>query len=179
MVDARTELIDRMDSETEPWDFDACFHAHYPRIARAIARIVGDNGRAEEIAVEAFWKLWRTPRAHGENAGGWLYRTAVRLGLNDLRGSQRRDKYERQADTPTAALTPEEVRAAEEERRQVRCVLAALDPRDAELLLLRSHGLSYDELAAAIDVKPTSVGTLISRAQQAFRKEYLRLYGER
>src|SRR4051812_34531604 len=179
MVDARTQVIDRMETQPDPWNFDACFHAHYPRIARAIARIVGDTGRAEEIAVEAFWKLWRTPQAHGENAGGWLYRTAVRLGLNDLRGSQRRDKYERQVDLPPAAPTPEDVRATEEERRQVRRVLAALDPRDAELLLLRSHGLSYDELAAAIDVKPTSIGTLISRAQQAFRKEYVNLYGER
>src|SRR3954466_340707 len=126
MVDARTQVIDRMDPETESWDFDACFHAQYPRIARAVARIVGDTGRAEEIAVEAFWKLWRTPKAHGENAGGWLYRTAVRLGLNDLRGNQRRDKYERQAEAPPAAPTPEDVRAVEEERAHVRTVLAAL-----------------------------------------------------
>jgi RNA polymerase sigma-70 factor (ECF subfamily) len=178
MVDARTRFIDRMDFETEPWDFDACFHAHYPRIARVVARIVGETGPAEDIAVEAFWKLWRTPAAHGENAGGWLYRTAVRLGLNHLRGSRRRDNYERQAGTPSPALTPEELHAAAQEREQVRRVLAVLPPRDAELLLLRSHGFSYDELAAAIDVKPGSVGTLLSRAQQAFRKEYLRLYGE-
>ena len=74
--------------------------------------------------------------------------------------------------------TPKRRHAAEQEREQVRRVLAALDPRDAELLLLRSHGLSYEELAAAIDVKPTSIGTLISRAQQAFRKEYVKQYGE-
>src|SRR5437588_717209 len=119
-----------MEIENEPWNFEECFHAHYARIARAIARIVGDSGRAEEIAVETFWKLWRTPRAQGENAGGWLYRTAVRLGLNDLRGSERRSKYERQADAPAPARTPEEVHAAEEERRQVRRVLAQLEPRD-------------------------------------------------
>jgi RNA polymerase sigma-70 factor, ECF subfamily len=168
-----------MDIETDPWDFDACFRAHYARIARAVARIVGDTGRAEEIAVDAFWKLWRTPQAQGENAGGWLYRTAVRLGLNDLRGNHRREKYERQSDAPPAVRTPEEVHAAEEERQQVRSVLAALQPRDAELLLLRSHGLSYDELAAVIEVKPASIGTLIARAQQAFRKEYVRRYGEK
>ena len=178
MVDARTEFFDRMDTESDQWDFDGCFHAHYPRIARVVARIVGDTGRAEDIAIEVFWKLWRTPKAHGENAGGWLYRTAVRLGINDLRGNRRRDHYERQADIPPASLTPEEVHSASQERDQVRRVLGLLEPRDAELLLLRSHGFSYDELAAAIEVKPSSVGTLLSRAQQAFRKEYLRLYGE-
>jgi RNA polymerase sigma-70 factor (ECF subfamily) len=165
------------DAQPAPFDFEECFHAHYVRIARAIARIVGDPGRAEEIAVEAFWKLWQTPQAHGENAGGWLYRTAVRLGLNDLRGRQRRVRYESQADVAAAAPTPEELHAAEQEREQVRRVLAALDPRDAELLLLRSQGFSYEELAVAVDVKPTSVGTLLVRAQQAFRKEYQRVYG--
>src|SRR3954463_2867737 len=124
MVDARTQLIDRMETQPDPWNFDACFHAHYPRIARAIARIVGDTGRAEEIAVEAFWKLWRTPGAHGENAGGWLYRTAVRLGLNDLRGRERRERYEALAVVPDASRTPEELHAAEQEREQVRRVLA-------------------------------------------------------
>jgi RNA polymerase sigma-70 factor (ECF subfamily) len=165
-------------AQPAPFDFEECFRAHYGRIARTVARIVGDHGRAEEIAVEAFWKLWRTPSAHGENAGGWLYRTAVRLGLNEVRGSERRQKYEAQADAPETARTPEELHAAEQERDQVRRVLAALDPRDAEMLLLRHQGFSYEELAAAIDVKATSVGTLLSRAQQAFRKEYLRLYGE-
>ena len=82
--------MDQIEIQAAPFDFEACFHANYDRIARAIARIVGDPGRAEELAVEAFWKLWRTPQAQGENAGGWLYRTAVRLGLNELRGSTRR-----------------------------------------------------------------------------------------
>jgi|SRR5579871_536938 len=164
------------------FDFDAFFQAHYERIARAIARIVGDRARAEELAGEAFWKLWRNPQAHGPNAGGWVYRTAVRLGLNDLRAHRRRSRYETvpagiQSSSPPE--TPEESHAAREEREQVRFVLASLDGRQAELLLLRSSGLSYDEVASALDLNPASVGTLISRAQQAFRKEYLKQYGER
>jgi len=57
-------------------------------------------------------------------------------------------------------------------------VLAALDSRQAELLLLRSSGLSYEEVAAALDLNPASVGTLLSRAQQSFRKEFIKRYGE-
>jgi RNA polymerase sigma-70 factor (ECF subfamily) len=57
-------------------------------------------------------------------------------------------------------------------------VLASLDARQAELLLLRSNELSYAEVAAALELNPSSVGTLISRAQQAFRKEYVGRYGE-
>lgn len=178
-MDARAEFMDRLDLAPAPFDFDQCFQANYARIARATARIVGDHARAEEIAGEAFWKLWRNPNAQGERAAGFVYRTAVRLALNDLRDSRRRAQYENRAEAPPAAPTPEEAHAAVEEREQVRRVLAALDPRDAELLLLRHQGFSYDELAAVVDVKPSSIGTLLARAQKAFRKEYLKKYGER
>ena len=48
----------------------------------------------------------------------------------------------------------------------------------AELLILRSDGVLYDELAAVLSLNPASVGTLLSRARAAFRKEYVRRYGE-
>jgi RNA polymerase sigma-70 factor (ECF subfamily) len=178
-VNAPSGAIDPVEIQADSFEFEAFFDAHYERIARVIARVVGDRGRAEDLAAEAFWKLWRTPGAHGEGAGGWLYRTAVRMGLNDLRSGRRRERYEALADVPPDLLTPEEVHAAAEERDQVRQTLAGLRERQAELLILRSSGLSYDELAAALGLNPASVGTLIARAQQAFRKEYVKLYGTR
>jgi RNA polymerase sigma-70 factor (ECF subfamily) len=164
-------------SQPGAFDFDDFFRAHDARIARAVARVTGDYARAEDLAVDAFWKLWCNPQVHGEKAGGWLYRTAIRMALNELRGNARRNHYEKQSALSNGSLTPEEARAAEEEREHVRAVLAALDERQAELLLLRTGGLSYEEVAEAADVNPVSVGTLISRAQQAFRKEYLKQYG--
>ena len=52
--------------DTAPFDFDATFRAQYARVARTIARVVRDSARAEELAVEVFLKLWRSPRAQGE-----------------------------------------------------------------------------------------------------------------
>jgi RNA polymerase sigma-70 factor (ECF subfamily) len=161
----------------QTFDFEDFFLAHYDRIARAVARVVGDPARAEDLAAEAFWKLWRNPQAHGEKAGGWLYRTAMRMALNDLRSDARRIRYERRSGSGDSSITPEQAHAAAEERYQVRRVLSLLDERQAELLLLRASGLSYEEVAAAVDLNPSSVGTLISRAQQAFRKEYVKQYG--
>ncbi len=173
-----SRALDGMQTEAG-FDFDEFFHANYARIARIVARVVGDHARAEELAVEAFWKLWRNSQAQGDKAGGWVYRTAIRLALNDLRSRKRRHRYERLAGAGPLALTPEEEHAAEEEREQVRRVLASLGEREAELLLLRSSGLPYQEVAAALDLNPSSVGTMISRAQQAFRKEYVKQYGEK
>ena len=58
-------------------------------------------------------------------------------------------------------------------------MLAVIDRRQAELLLLRSQDLSYEEVASTLEMNPASIGTLLSRAQNAFRKEYIKRYGEK
>jgi RNA polymerase sigma-70 factor (ECF subfamily) len=158
-------------------DFEATFRAQYERIARVIARVVKDPARAEELAVEVFLKFWRSPQAQSGNADGWLYRTAVRQGLDELRHRTRRSRYESMVGLGRGVPTPEDVRTIAEEKERVRLVLAAIEPRAAELLVLRSHGLSYEELAATLELSPASIGTLLSRAQGAFRKEYIKRYG--
>ena len=75
--------------------------------------------------------------------------------------------------------SPDELFSAAQEQGRVRAVLASMNARHAEMLLLRHDGASYDELASSLDIHPASVGTTFSRAQQAFRKEYIRRYGER
>ena len=162
----------------ESFDFETVFLANYDRIARAIVRVIGDPARAEELAVETFWRLWKHPKAQGEAAGGWLYRTAVRLALDELRRRARRARYEQLLTFVRAPQTPHDLFSAAEEQGRVRAVLAAMDPRQAELLFLRSDGVSYDELASALSLHPASVGTLLSRAKQAFRKDYVKRYGE-
>lgn len=160
------------------FDFETFFHTHYPRIALVIARVVRDHARAEEIAVEVFWKFWRTDNAaKDEHAPAWLYRAAVRMALDDLRKQARRARYESESMT-RAVDTPENLHATAQERARVRLILASLDGRQAELLLLRSDDLSYNEIAGALNLNPASVGTLLSRAQQAFRKQYVAQYGE-
>jgi RNA polymerase sigma-70 factor (ECF subfamily) len=159
-------------------DFEAIYRLHYTRIARAIARVVGDPACAEELATDVFWKFWRSPPpVQGEQAGGWLYRTAIRLAIGELRRRARHLRYQRLLRIAGPA-TPEAIRGASEEQEQVRQVLAAIRTRDAEMLLLRGEDFSYEDLARALDLNPASVGTLIGRARQAFRKEYTKRYGE-
>ncbi len=175
-VEASTTDEQTVDERT---GFESVFHRHYESVARAIARIVRDTARAEEIAAETFWKFWRNPKVSESGyAAGWLYKTAIRMALDDLKKEARRLRRESRQANPLPAQTPEQVHEVSEERTRVRLVLASLDPRQAELLLLRNNDLSYAEVAAALDLNPASVGTLISRAQQAFRKEYVNQYGE-
>jgi len=165
--------------QSAPFDFSELFHAHYARIARVIARVVQDRARAEELAAEVFWKLWRNPGMKSGNSAGWLYRTGVRMGLDELRRQTRRRRYEKLLVLIGAAPTPEYLLSKEQEQQQVRLVLSALKVRDSSLLVLQSEGLSYAEIAEILHLNETSIGTLLRRAQQAFRKEYVRRYGER
>jgi RNA polymerase sigma-70 factor, ECF subfamily len=176
---APTEAAEAPAASVTPFDFEAVFRSEYARISRAITRVIGDAARAEDLAVEAFWRLWRTPNAQGDSSGGWLYRTAVRLAVDELRRRARRVRYE-----PLLTLlyraprTPDDLFSMTEERGRVRTVLAAISPKQAELLLLRSDGLPYEEIAETLSINPASVGTLLSRAKSAFRKEYVKRYGE-
>lgn len=158
-------------------DFEKIFRRHYPRIVHAIARVTGDVACAEEFAAEVFWKFWRNPPNPRDQPGGWLYRTAIHLGIYELRRRARHARYQRLL-RMAGPDTPEQLRAADEKQEQVRRVLAAIKPRDAELLLLQNNELSYEEIASALQLNPASVGTLVVRARLAFRKEYTKLYGK-
>ena len=163
----------------DPFDFDATFTANYRRVARVIVRIVGDPARAEDLAVDTFSRLLAHPSAQGPGVEGWLYRTAVRLGIDELRRRARRQRYERLLSFGRPPQTPDELFVDAQERGRVRTVLAALPRRHAELLLMRNEDVSHEDIARLLSVKTTSVTVLLSRAKQAFRKEYVKRYGQR
>jgi RNA polymerase sigma-70 factor (ECF subfamily) len=177
-VRAETDEAVATAAPAESFDYEAVFNGHFRRIARVILRVIQDPSRAEELAVDVFWKLWRSPSAQGPQCAGWLYRTGVRAAVDELRKRSRREKYERWFGVTARSEDPEAARAATEQRTRVRTVLAALRLRDAQLIALRSEGLSYEELAEALQLKPASVGTILRRAHESFRQEYVRRYGE-
>ncbi len=160
-------------------NFDGLFTSNYAVLTRLIYRVVGDTGWAEELAAEAFWKLHRNPPASDHNIVGWLYRTGLRLGLDNLKKRKRRAHYEALAPAPAAIQSPEEAFEQLEQQVRVRQILAMLKPEQATLLVLRSEGYSLGQMASFLNFNPSSVGTFLARADMAFRKEYVNRYGER
>jgi RNA polymerase sigma-70 factor (ECF subfamily) len=177
---ARSELagetLDQAALPGQPADaFEALFDQHWNRVCGVLFRLTGDPAEAEDLALEAFWRLYRRP-PQDQNLAGWLYRVATRLGLNALRSRKRRRLYEEEAGTLDAHhrtwLDPAAAAELAEQRRSVREVLAGMHPRSAQLLVLRHSGLAYAEIAAALGVAPTSIGTLLARAEADFEKRY-------
>lgn len=156
--------------------FDTLFYRHYDRVYGILFRLVGSRTEAEDLTQEVFVRLhdYATRRRvrESDNIGAWLYRVATNLGYNAIR--DRRRMWERDIH-----LVPDlELPGAEQEvvRRQeataVRVALARLKPREAQLLVLRQMGFSYAECAEICGVAPGSVGTLLARAAESFRKAY-------
>ena len=162
-------------------EFEAVFLEHYSRVAGVLMHLLGDRARAEELANDTFWKLYRTSGLSSADGqlGGWLYRTATNLGIDALRAGARRRKYEDAAarvQEDDCGSSPLEGMVRAEQRRRVRTALAALKPVQAQLLILRASGFSYKELSQVLQVNSGGIGTMLSRAQAEFRKTYLEMY---
>jgi RNA polymerase sigma factor (sigma-70 family) len=154
--------------------FEGLFRAEYARVVGIAHRVLADQAEAEDVAQDVFISFYRGHPADAPYARAWLHAAAAHAALNAVRGRDRRSRREAALAPPdaTAAVDdPAETVAASETREEVRAVLARMPERSAAMLALRYAGLSYAEIAAALDVRASSVGTLLRRAEDAFRRE--------
>jgi RNA polymerase sigma-70 factor (ECF subfamily) len=169
-------IIPRERAEQTEAQFERTFLEHWPRVYGVLFRLVGDRAEAEDLALETFWRLWQGKTNVADNLGGWLYRVATRLGYNALRAAKRRQHYEENVGQEALAFDelpdPERETETALERDRIREVLKHMESRNARLLILRHSGLSYKEIAAALNVSPNSVGALLNRAEQEFERMY-------
>ena len=125
---------------------------------------------AEDVVQDAFVALFRhlclgRPR---HSLTGWLFRVTRNLSLK-----QRQRERGAPADLVTDLLlerlvdpadTPEERLAFNERCRRLRSVVDALAPRDRQCVYLRSEGLSYRDIAAALSLSLGGVAKSLARA---------------
>ena len=152
-------------------DLEQVFRADYPRVVGVAARVMGGRDEAEDVAQEVFLAFNRTT-VPADEAFRWMSVAAAHTALNHLRSGRRRSaREEAAADGDSAVADAADDVVTRDERRRVRAALARLPRTHAVALVLRHSGLSYAEVAAALDLSPGSVGTTIRRAESALRKE--------
>ena len=150
-------------------DLDEVFRRDYRLVVGVAARVVASQDEAEDVAQEVFLSFARSS-VPAAQARGWLCVAAGHTALNHLRSGRRRAARE-EAAVPAAGdahVVPDVADAVvtREERRRVRAALSRLPRKQALALVLRHSGLSYAEVAAALDLSPGSVGT-----ESALREE--------
>jgi RNA polymerase sigma-70 factor (ECF subfamily) len=184
MKDLKTDRVEAVPAESRLSSFEALFVEHWARIYRLLYRLVGDPAEAEDLALETFVRLYQKdlPDQDDFNPGGWLHRVATNLGLHSIRSWKRRESYELSAGKyaleENREDNPAEIVARQEEQRLTRLVLAKMNERQSQLLIMRHTGFSYKEIAEALNLAPTSVGPLLLRAEREFEKRYRALAQE-
>lgn len=158
--------------------FESIFHEHWIAIHRLLARMVIDPAEAEDLALETFFRLYQYRPAKQEdfNIRGWLYKVATNLGLQSIRSFKRREHYEAHAGKDVLIESqenqPPKLFAEKEDRSFVRKALGQMNPRQAELLIMRYSGMAYKDIAATLNLAPTSIGPLLLRAEREFERCY-------
>lgn len=175
--------IVEMGTRTGEATFEALFRRHYATVYGVLLRITGSPEEAEDLAQDVFLRLHERFESLDleDNPGGWLYRVASNTGFNAVRARQRGHRRLLRWMRLEWPARPAEPSAAEEVDRQsdaemVRQALSRLSERDRTVLILRYSGVSYAEIASAVGVKPSSVGTILVRAEHALRGRFEALF---
>jgi len=154
--------------------FDAIFRARYATLVGVAERMLRDRAVAEELVQEVLLNLWRRREALApdEALGPYLVRATRNRALNHLRHLhvERRDAVHAAGPTEAPAAGAAHVVAAEL-ARAVGAAVAELPPRCREVFTLsRGRGLSYAEIAAALDISVKTVEAQMGRALRTLRE---------
>ena len=177
------ELVKRA-QRGERGAFDLLVLRYQHKVIKLVSRLLRDPTEAEDVAQEAFVKAYRALGSfRGDSAFyTWLYRIAVNTARNTMAARQRRpldyeaglsegeqavvESRQRHVDTPEASVLSAEIRETINETVEQ----LPEDLRTA-IVLREVEGLSYEEIAAAMDCPVGPVRSRIFRAREAIDRD--------
>jgi RNA polymerase sigma-70 factor (ECF subfamily) len=165
--------------------FDLLVLKYQHKVVKLVMRYTRNPADAEDVAQEAFIKAYRAlPQFRGDSAFyTWLYRIAINTAKNalvargrnpvsyhlDMQGSEDGPDLLNRLRDPD---TPEGLALTEEIRGTVNAAIDAL-PEDLRtaIVLRELEGLSYEEIATAMDCPIGTVRSRIFRAREAIDRQ--------
>jgi RNA polymerase sigma-70 factor (ECF subfamily) len=173
------ELVKRV-QDGDKRAFDLLVLKYQNKIVNLVSRFVHDPDEAQDVAQEAFLKAYRAlGNFRGDSAFyTWIYRIAINTAKNYLVAQDRRppgsdiDAQEAEQFMDTASLrenaTPERMALTDEIRQTVVKAIEELpDDLRTAITLRELEGLSYEDIASAMDCPVGTVRSRIFRAREA------------
>jgi RNA polymerase sigma-70 factor, ECF subfamily len=163
---AERELIERS-RRGDRAAFDAIVAAHRLTVYRVARRILGSHEGADEAAQETFVRAWRSLGQFRGDArlATWLVRIALNVSRTLLAARRPEGGLDAAEQVADEAEGPEAAAERAESGRRVRQAVLTLPPRQREVVVLKVFsGMTYDEVAAAMDL---SVGAVKAHFHQA------------
>lgn len=176
---ADQQLVERVQSGDKK-AFDVLVLKYQQKIANLISRYIRDPEEVKDVVQEAFIKAYRAlPNFRGDSAFyTWMYRVAINTAKNYLATQGRRPPNDDiEADTAEQMdmgsklkeqATPENLAANEDIKETIQAALDGLPDELRTAIILREiEGLSYEEIAQAMECPIGTVRSRIFRARDA------------
>ncbi|MCX7961186.1 MAG: RNA polymerase sigma factor RpoE [Burkholderiales bacterium] len=165
--------------------FELLVEKYQRKLARLLSRLIRDPVEVEDVTQEAFIKAYRAlPSFRGDSAFyTWLYRIGVNTAKNYLMAMGRRAPTSTETETEEAEgydegeqlrdiNTPESVALSREIAATVNAAIEALPEELRTAIQLRElEGMSYEEIARAMDCPIGTVRSRIFRAREAIAEK--------
>ena len=142
------------------------------RVLSLAERMLGDRAEAEDVAQEAFLRVWRIAprwRPGAAKFDTWLHRVTLNLCFDRLRRRRERPTAE-PPDLPDPGPAPDRGLIAEDVGRRVRAALQALPPRQRQAIVLCHYQeVGNIEAAGLMGVSVEALESLLSRGRRALK----------
>lgn len=159
---------------------------HYtPQLFRVIRRVLDDTGEAESVVQEAFLRVWQAlPRYRADRP---LFPYLATVAMNLVRDRWRRDRWLDfggldgvSEELPASQPGPEEVTEESETLRALAQAVTSLPEGYRTVIALRyDAGLTYQQIAEALDLPLNTVRTHLRRAKALLQEDLQRRFEER
>ena len=167
--------------------FEELMLRYQDRLITILRHLVGDAEQAEDLAQDVFVRVYRSRKTYEPSAkfATWFFTIANNVVLNAMRSRSRRHEHTisprdsgplgaRPMDvlaTVRSSQMPARLLDKAEMRDVVRMAIEALPERQRlAVLLCKFEGLSYADIAAALELTPQAVKSLLSRARINLRE---------
>jgi RNA polymerase sigma-70 factor (ECF subfamily) len=161
-------------SPTSSWErFEALYRSNRDDVYAYVMTLLRDRAAAEDVTATAFERAYRKRSRFDPRRGeprAWLFGIARNAALDELR---RRGRHAELAAEPVDLSEPglDGQAEASERRLAVGAALAALAPRDRELISLKFFaGLGNAEIATVLGLTESNVGTRLHRVVTKLRE---------
>lgn len=155
------------------------FREHHAMVYRAAYRVTGNTTDAEDVVQTVFLRLMkRDPGSQPVgNMASFLHRAAVNAALDLVRARHNIRNIPLDDLEPVLAesshRSPERVQTSSEIREWLRGALARLNPRIAEMFMLRFFdGKDNPEIAEILNTTPGTVAVTLSRTRARLEEEF-------
>ena len=160
-------------------DLEKIFRENHAAVFRAAYRVTGNAQDAEDVLQTFFLRMMRRdPEAEPiDNMPSFLHRAAVNAAVDLVRARHHVRQVPLDEWEPVLAESahrqPDRAQTAGEIREWLRGALARLNPRIAQMFILRFfEGKDNPEIARLLDTTPGTVAVTLSRTRDKLEKEF-------